>query len=163
MLTNLLYTLTLILIVGLSNQLYAALRATYASQYDTAALLSLLLLSGLSALAVFVALLVRVIRQLSQLYQGWRQQAAATSARSQALRHQGGGLRRPLLPQSEFARRWNQRKTASYDEIRQTSLQRGEQVPLRLRWEQLQPGKPRPLCPHEKHSHFFQVIRHRRR
>jgi hypothetical protein len=65
----------------------------------------------------------------------------------------------PRLPQSDFARRWGQRKCASYEETLQDSHRAGEQRPYRLRCAQINIMKSRLVGP-DNRAAGYGVLRH---
>lgn len=149
MTTTIVYTLALMISVIVTGLFYAALRGPYTGGYDTAALVSLLLLSAGSTV-LFAAMLGLHARRLMHQHQG---AGAGLTDYAQS---------RPdsrLLPQSEFAQRWGQRKTISYDENRREARTRGDQAAHRLRCRQVNQTRSRSLWPNENASSF----RNRRR
>lgn len=147
--TTVVYTLALMISVIVTGLFYAALRGPYTGGYDTAAVVSLLLLSAASTV-LFAVMLGLHARRLMHQHQG----------RDTGLPHYAPW--RPesrLLPQSEFAQRWGQRKSISYDENRREALTRGDQAAHRLRCEQVNQTWSRSLWPNENASSF----RNRRR
>jgi hypothetical protein len=128
--------------------------------YELAVILSLGILSAFSTL-LFGSMLV------SQAGQWWSDQrrlapALHTGASSRqgiaalAANTTSQSLSRPRLPQSEFARRWGQRKSLGYEQILQESRAKGAQQPYRLKCTDLNRLKLRLAEPYRRPTYIRQ-------
>ena len=112
------------------------LREGYMGGYELAVFLSLGILSAFSTL-LFGSMLVS---QAAQLWNDYQRLVPAmrggTVSRQRVARIADNvtaqPLPRPRLPQSEFARRWGQRQTRSYEQTYDENRLYGEQRPYRL-------------------------------
>jgi hypothetical protein len=134
--TTLVNVVGFVLSAALAWMFGGVLRNSYLGGYEMAVFLSLGILSACSTL-IFGSLLVSQAAQLWNDYlrftpfqrsgsfnrQGITQRAANMTAQS---------ITRPRLPQSNFGRRWSQRRTRSYEQIYVESYTYGEQRPYRL-------------------------------
>lgn len=131
-----------------------ALREGYLGGYELAVSLSLSILSAFSTL-LFGSMLVSQGAQLWNDYQRLAPAMRGGSSSRQgitriAAKVNAQPLPRPRLPQSEFAQRWGQRRSRSYEQTYEESRTRGEQRPYRLDYRPLNREHLRLVGPHPR-------------
>ncbi|MBZ0301491.1 MAG: hypothetical protein K8J31_17215 [Anaerolineae bacterium] len=141
------YAVAFLLCALTTGFFWNALRGPYMGGYSLAALASLFLLSGSGSVLFALLLAARGGQMLKPEANFWLGRFS---------RHLTAD-REPLrgsLPQSEFARQWRLRKTASYEESRWQSRTQGDQIPYRLACAQINRRKSRALWPTERYLNF---------
>lgn len=145
-----------IVCVVLSGIFLTTLRQSFSSGYDYAAVLSLFFFSGFFALLFFILITIQVSQAVIRRGRVMLRPVARLPDYPTAYPRQAGGAkpvtrtaRRPMLPQSEFARRWMKRKAMTYEDSLYESRRMGEQRPHRLKCRQLDMFRSQHLWPHD--------------